>query len=54
MVYWRSPATHVHVYTSKRKLIGRLDVDRMTGIEGWTPDQKLIKLIIDLKNEGRL
>ena len=45
---------HVHVYTSKRRLIGRLDVDRMTGIEGWTPDHKLIKLITDLKNEGRL
>ena len=45
---------HVHVYTSKRKRIGRLDVDRLTGIEGWTPDHKLIKLITDLKNEGRL
>lgn len=45
---------HVHVYTSKRKLIGRLDIDRMIGIEGWTPDRKLIKLIIDLKHEGCL
>ena len=45
---------HVHVYTSKRKLIGRLDADRLIGIEGWTPDHKLIKLITDLKNEGRL
>lgn len=45
---------HVHVYDSKRKLIGRLDVDRLAGIEGWTPNHKLIKLITDLKNEGRL
>jgi hypothetical protein len=45
---------HVHVYTSKRKLIGRLDVDRLAGVEGWTPNRKLIKLITDLKNEGRL
>ena len=45
---------HVHVYTSKRKLIGRFDVDQMTGVEGWTPDRKLIKVITDLKNEGRL
>ena len=45
---------HVHVYTSKRKLIGRLDIDRMIGIEGWTPDRKLIKLIIELKHEGCL
>jgi hypothetical protein len=35
-------------------LIGRLDVDRLVGVEGWTPDRKLIKLIQDLKNEGRL
>jgi hypothetical protein len=45
---------HIHVYNSKGKLIGRLDVDRLVGIEGWTPDRKLIKLIADLKNEGRL
>ena len=45
---------HIHVYTSKHKFIGRLDVDRLVGIEGWTPDRKLIKLIADLKNEGRL
>ena len=28
---------HVHVYDSKNRLIGRLDVDRMTGVEGWMP-----------------
>jgi hypothetical protein len=45
---------HVHVYTDKRERIGRLDVDQMLGVEGWTPDAKLIKLITDLKKEGRL
>jgi hypothetical protein len=45
---------HVHVYDSKRRLIGRLDVDQMVGVEGWMPDRKLIKLITELKNEGRL
>lgn len=45
---------HIHVYDSKRRLIGRLDLERMTGVEGWTPDRKLLKLIADLKNEGRL
>jgi hypothetical protein len=45
---------HVHVYTSKRNLIGRLDVDHLVGVEGWIPDRKLIKLIADLKKEGRL
>jgi hypothetical protein len=45
---------HAHVYNSQRKLIGRLDVDRMTSVEGWTPDHKLVKVITDLKAEGRL
>jgi hypothetical protein len=34
---------HVHVYDSKRNLIGRLDVDRLVGVEGWVPDRKLIR-----------
>ena len=45
---------HIHVYNDKRRLIGRLDVDRLIGVEGWTPDRKLLKLIQDLKKEGRL
>ncbi len=45
---------HVHVYDSKHTFIGRLDVQRLVGVEGWTPDRKLLKLIADLKNEGRL
>ena len=45
---------HVHVYDGKHRLVGRLDVDRLTGVEGWTPDRKLVKLITDLKREGRL
>jgi hypothetical protein len=45
---------HVHVYTSKRQRVGRLDVDRMVGVEGWTPDRKLVTVIAELKAEGRL
>jgi len=45
---------HIHVYDSKRRLIGRLDLNRLTGVEGWTPDRKLLKLVADLTNEGRL
>ncbi|HEY5041552.1 MAG TPA: hypothetical protein VIK53_06060 [Verrucomicrobiae bacterium] len=45
---------HIHVYDSKRRLIGRLDLEWLAGVEGWTPDRKLMKLIADLKNEGRL
>ena len=45
---------HIHVYDGKHRHLGRLDVDGMTGIEGWMPDRKLLKLVQDLKNEGRL
>ncbi len=45
---------HVHVYTTQRRSLGRLDVDRLVGVEGWTPSRKLVKLITDLKHEGRL
>ena len=45
---------HIHVYDSKHRLIGRLDLDRLAGVEGWTPDRKLVKLVQDLRNEGRL
>jgi hypothetical protein len=45
---------HIHVYDNKHKLIGRLDINKLAGVEGWTPDQKLIKLVADLKKEGRL
>ena len=27
---------------------------RMAGVEGWTPDRKLIKLVQELVREGRL
>ena len=45
---------HVHVYDAKGRQIGRLDVDRLVGVEGWMPDKKLVKLIEDLRREGRL
>jgi hypothetical protein len=45
---------HVHVYSDKHRLIGRLDIDRLVGVEGWTPDKKLLKLVQDLKDENRL
>ena len=45
---------HVHVYDNKRRLLGRLDVDRLVGVEGWMPERKLVKLIEELRNEGRL
>jgi len=45
---------HVHVYDSKGRFIGRLDIQAMHGIEGWKPSRKLIKVIRELRSEGRL
>jgi hypothetical protein len=45
---------HIHVYDQKHRFLGRLDVDRLVGVEGWTPDRKLVKLIQALRSEGRL
>jgi hypothetical protein len=45
---------HVHVYDNRHRFIGRLDLDRMVGIEDWTPDRKLIKLVQELVKAGRL
>ena len=45
---------HVHVFDAQRRFIGRLDVNRMQGIEGWSPDKKLVKLMGELRTEGLL
>lgn len=45
---------HVHVETESGKLLGRLDLQSMTGLEGWQPSRKLVKVIADLTKEGRL
>jgi len=45
---------HVHVYDVKGRFMGRLDVDRMAGVEGWMPDRNLVKLVQELRDEGQL
>lgn len=45
---------HVHVKTSQGKKLGRLELDPIRGLEGWTPERKLMKIIEQLKLEGRL
>src|SRR5207249_1958361 len=45
---------HVHVYEAKERFLGRLDIERMRGLEGWKPSRKLIKVIEELRKEGRL
>jgi len=45
---------HIHVYDAKGRFFGRLNIDRMLGLEDWTPDKKLVKLVQELRREGRL
>ena len=45
---------HVHVKTASGKKLGRLDITVWRGLEGWTPDPKLVAVIKQLKQEGRL
>jgi len=45
---------HVHIETPGGKLLGRLDLTTLDGIEGWQPSKKLLKIIEELKKEGRL
>jgi hypothetical protein len=45
---------HVHVYDRRGSFLGRLDVVLGIGVEGWVPDRRLLKLIEELRKEGRL
>ncbi len=37
------PPRRLHVEKENGELIGRLDLERMTGMEGWQPDGKLLQ-----------
>jgi len=45
---------HVHIETPDGKLLGRLNLETMTGVEGWQPSRKLLKVIAEIQREGRL
>ena len=45
---------HVHVRTAGRENLGRINLETLNGLEGWTPDRKLVKIIEELKREGLL
>jgi len=48
------PPRHVHIETTNGKLVGRLNLETLTGIEGWQPSKRLLQIIVALKKEGRL
>ena len=45
---------HIYVYDSKGRFLGRLDLEALVGLEDWSPSDKLVLLIKDLKAEGKL
>lgn len=45
---------HVHVETANGRLIGRLNLDTLQGMEDWQPDKKLLRIIAELEKEKRL
>ena len=45
---------HVHVKKTSGRKLGRVNLVTMEGLEDWTPSQKLIDIIEELKREGRL
>ena len=45
---------HVHVYDSKGRFLGRLNLETSAGLEDWSPSDKLVELISELKAEGKL
>jgi len=45
---------HVHVYDSKGRLSRPLALETPVGLEDWSPPDKLMLLIKDLKAEGKL
>jgi len=49
-----TPPRHVHIQTANGKPVGRLNLETMTGLEGWQPDKKLLQVIDELRREGRL
>jgi hypothetical protein len=45
---------HVHVYDSKGRFLGRLNLETLAGLEDWSPSDTLVILINELKAEGKL
>jgi hypothetical protein len=45
---------HVHVRTDKNKMLGRVNVDTLEGLENWTPPKDLVNIIVELKEQDRL
>ncbi len=56
IVWWKGDhePRHVHVKTSSGRKLGRLDITTLRGMEGWKPDARLVQVVKELIEEGRL
>ncbi len=45
---------HVHVFNAKGRFLGRLNIETLTALEDWSPSDKLVALIEELKAERKL
>jgi hypothetical protein len=45
---------HVHVFDAKGHLLGRIAINTEEPLDDWNPPQKVLGIVRDLQNEGRL
>jgi hypothetical protein len=48
------PPRHLHVETESGKLLGRFNLETMSGMEGWHPPRKVVRIIEDIRRERNL
>jgi hypothetical protein len=48
------PPRHVHVSDQQGKFLGRVRIDTKAALDDWKPPRKVVELIQELKDEGRL
>lgn len=48
------PPRHVHVSDADGRLLGRVRLDTKESLDEWRPSRKVLELITELEDEGRL
>ena len=48
------PPRHVHISDSDGNLLGRVVAETLTPLDDWTPPRKVLEIIRQLQQEGRL